>query len=303
LRIEQYYQFFGKKYPLISPPSFTFYNEFDEVTKKLIKNKFKIDSPYIIFQFTSDEINNLRHTNIESNYRFFATKKIIILEKNKKLKNQIIEIKNNISTIANKKDDNNTQKELYRYNFSILNKIIYNYFEKEFIKSDIIIIPLRSGVFFTESLLFPNKKLNNKLVLVESKRLDQENRVAISDKLTIIKKFDNKHNIIIYDAGLVTGITIISLMKYLELLGCKNYNLYIYSIYSTLYGILNIFHISKIFHINIFLRTIIVNFEINDDLRAIYDNEGKKILATGDVGDMLTIDDKLGGKNEHFYER
>lgn len=256
--------------------------------QEFIMNNFKILSPSKVAVFNKSHINFIRESFIEKEYRFLDSldqfsNYIEILEF--KMNSNYEKLAYEISKIASKEDFSENGKLRYQKLFKKLVFAFFNYYNLDNNHTDYLVL-LRSGKFVAVNGFNTSyeKRLKD-IHWVETKRLDKKSLIAFSKMPRLHKDNDE---IIILDAGIVSGLSIASLLVYLgHIPDYKKRKITVYSIFSSWYGLLNLHWLANELNLNLKTIVFMISYSINDDLRAIKKYRNETLKATADVGEFL----------------
>jgi hypothetical protein len=148
--------------------------------------------------------------------------------------------------------------------------------------------PLRSGGFLLD--LLPPAYARDRIFPVESKRLVlPDGNVCIALGPASIPS--GATEIAVVDAGLVTGLTAITLAQLLCGMSLGEVTrLSVFAVHASWFGIVNVLHAARQLGLDVHVGATFTSYSVNSDLRGAYTlAPSGDILATGDVGDYLSV--------------
>ncbi|PZC51470.1 MULTISPECIES: hypothetical protein [unclassified Mesotoga] len=256
-----------------------------------ILGTFKEGTPFYVAEFDKRSVEAIRETTLSADRYFdnlIRSNNLTVFQFDHCKEECLIEeLTSEISEIAEIGVKNKSTKRRYQEAFWKLTAIMLSSYYKPPKSVNFSLIPLRSGRF-VENVRHQLFQVQTKRKFVEAKRLDELHIVAL-EKLTIDKQLLEATCFELFDAGIVSGLTVIALLALMHDLSVPAEVVNIYSPFASLYGVLNIFSASRALGFDVYLYCSTLTFSINKDLRATNKSKtGKTRLATGDVGDFLS---------------
>lgn len=262
---------------------------------KNYQNKYNVIFNWVC-TFNEKSIKSIQGSHIIDEYR--PTKEVL-LENSVYLlfqssQNQVIY--NNVFRMAEiatcYQPSNEKIRDLYRRNFTPLVENVFKDFfsyTKVIPEETLFVAPLRAGRFIANVGL--GTEMGIPIYEIHTKRIYYNNNsVALGIEAHDLYKFSKYNHIIIGEGGIVSGVTIVSILNLLNKLNFLPKKFSICSIHASMYGIMNILKTAQKLGITLNIFTGITSYSISENLYSFYDTYPWKqgTLVTGDIGDYLS---------------